>query len=101
MAKSLGIFVCSDLHLEKILALCEAAARKQVAVTIFLTHRGALLIRDPRFATLEGLASIAVCNVSFEGHGLKGQVSGLGNDAYATQARHAEMIQDCERYVVF
>ncbi len=43
MAKSLGVFVSSDQHLDKIIKLCKAAKKKDVDVTIFLTHLGTLL----------------------------------------------------------
>ena len=35
MRKSLGIFVSSDNHLNKIIKLCKAARKRDVKVTIF------------------------------------------------------------------
>jgi len=35
MSKSLGIFVSSDQHFDKIIKLCKAAKKKDVDVTIF------------------------------------------------------------------
>ena len=35
MAKSLGVFVSSDQHLDKIIKLCKAAKDKDIDVTIF------------------------------------------------------------------
>ncbi|MBW1921703.1 MAG: peroxiredoxin [Deltaproteobacteria bacterium] len=101
MAKTLGVFVSSDKHLDKIIALCKAAKKKGVEVTIFFSHLGTLLTQDPRFAELEGLAKMSLCNVGFESHGLKPPVPGIGEKDYGTQARHAEMIETCERYVAF
>jgi len=101
MGKSLGIFVSSDRHLDKIIALCKAAKRKDVEVSIFFTHLGTLLTQDPRFSELQGLAKMSLCNVGFESHGLKKPVPGLTDKDYATQARHGEMIEECDRYVVF
>jgi hypothetical protein len=37
MGKKLGLYVSSNEHMEKILELCQAAKRKDVEVTIFLT----------------------------------------------------------------
>lgn len=99
--KTLGIFVSSDRHLDKIIGLCQAAKKKEIEVIIFFTHRGTLLTQDPRFAELEGLAGMAVCRVGFEGHGLKPPVAGIGERGYASQARHGEMVDVCDRYVVF
>jgi hypothetical protein len=101
MSKSLGVFVTSNDHLDKIIELCKAAKNKDVAVTIFFSHLGTLLTQDPRFKELEGLATMSLCNVCFEGNGLKPPVPGIGEKDYATQARHGELIEDCDRYVVF
>jgi len=101
MAKSLGIFVTSDKHLDKIIKLCLAAKTKDIEVTIFFSHLGTLLTQDPRFGELEGLAKMSICNVGFESHGLKPPVPGIGEKDYASQARHGEMIEDCDRYVAF
>ena len=101
MSRSLGVFVSSDKHLDKLIRLCEAAKKKDVQVTIFFTHLGTLLTQDPRFGELDGLAKMSVCNVAFESHGLKPPVKGINDKDYATQARHGEMIEECDRYVVF
>jgi len=101
MARRLGIFVSSDKHLDKIIALCRSARKKDVEVTIFFTHTGALLTQDPRFEALDGLARMSLCNVSFESHGLKPPVPGIGEKDYATQARHGDLIEACDRYLVF
>lgn len=101
MAKKLGICVSSDEHLDKLIKLTRAANKKGVEVTIFLSHLGALLTQDPCFGELDGLAKVSLCNVSFEGHGLTPPVKGIGEKDYGTQARHGELIEDCDRYLVF
>ncbi|WP_028321837.1 DsrE family protein [Desulfatiglans anilini] len=101
MGKHLGVFVTSDQHLDKLIDLCLAARRKDVEVSIFFTHTGTLLTQDPRFSELEGLAKMALCNVGFESHHLKPPVPGIDEKDYATQARHGELIEDCDRYIVF
>lgn len=102
MARSLGVFVSSDKHLDKIIKLCRAVGEKDdVELTIFFSHFGTLLTQDPRFAELEGMGKLSLCNVGFESHGLKPPVPGIGEKDYATQARNGEMIEDCDRYVVF
>ncbi len=101
MAKSLGIFVSSDKHLDKIISLCQAAKSKDIEVTIFFSHLGTLLTQDPRFGELEGLAKMSLCNVGFESHNLKPPVAGISEKDYATQARNGEMIEDCDRYLSF
>ena len=101
MSKSLGLFVSSDRHLDKIINLCRAAKKRDVEVTIFFSHIGTLLTQDPRFGELDGLAKMSLCNVGFESNGLKPPVPGIGEKDYATQARNGELIEECDRYVVF
>ncbi len=101
MAKSLGVFVSSDKHLEKVIGLCKAARKKGIETTLFFSHLGTLLTQDPRFKELNGLGKLSLCNVGFEGHGLKRPVPGVDEKDYATQARNGEMIEECDRYVVF
>jgi len=101
MGKKLGIFVSSDQHLDKLIDLCKAAKNKGIEVTIFFSHLGTLLTQDPRFKELDGLAHMSLCNVGFESHGLKPPVPGLGEKDYATQARHGELIEECDRYISF
>ncbi|MFC1821162.1 peroxiredoxin [Thermodesulfobacteriota bacterium] len=101
MAKSLGLFVSTQKHLDKIIKLCHAAKKKEVEVTIFFSHKATLLTQDPRFGELEGMAKLSLCNVGFESNGLKPPVVGVGEKDYATQARNGEMIEECDRYIVF
>ena len=101
MSKSLAIFATSNDHLDKIIKVCREAKRKGVEVTIFFSHLGTLLTQDPRFGRLEGLAKMFICNVGFEGHGLKPPVTGIGEKNFSTQSRHVEMIKKCDHYIVF
>jgi len=102
MARSLGVLVTSDNHLDSVIELCTAAKEKGIETTVFFTHQGTLLTQEPRFAELEGLGGhLSLCNVGFESHGLKPPVPGIGEKDYATQARNGEMIEECDRYVVF
>lgn len=96
----LGILVSTSSNMEHLLGLCRAARDKNVEVTVFLSHKGVLLTQDPRFAELLTLARrLALCNVGFEANGLKRPVAGLDDRDYATQARHVEMLEDCDRYL--
>ena len=100
MAGTLGIYVSSDKHLDKIIKLCDAAEKKQINVTIFFTHKGVLLTQSNRFARLKDMAEMALCKVSFETNGLKPPVTGISEKDYATQAVHGEIIEECDRYIV-
>jgi hypothetical protein len=67
---------------------------------VFFTGEGVLQIQDPRFAQLAGRARLALCEVSFRALNLEGEVPGLGFKDFATQARHARMLEDCPHYLV-
>lgn len=101
MADTLGILVTSDLHLDYVLKLTDAALKRKKKVEIFFTGKGASLTRHPDFEKLAEKARLSVCDRSFRALGLAGQVPGVGSGDFVTQARNAEMIEKCDRYVVF
>lgn len=101
MNKTLGIYVSSELHLEKVIKLCQAAQRKGVEVRVFFTHFGTRLCIDPQLAELQRCAQIALCKVGFESNELDPDQTNLQQQAFTSQAWHAEMIYECDRYVTF
>jgi predicted peroxiredoxin len=101
MGNKLCILVSSDRHLDYVIGLTAAAHEKGKEVEIFFTGNGVRLTQSPDFSKLVGKARLAVCDVSFRSHGLKGEVPGLGFKDFATQAKNAEMVEKCDRYVVF
>ena len=80
---------------------CQKCRLRGKEVEIFFTGQGVLLTQDPDWEQLVGKARLAVCDVSFRANGLAGDVPGLGFKDFATQARNADMIAECDRYVVF
>ena len=102
MSQLLGIVVATDKHLDHLINISRAAKDKGKEVLIFFTHKGVLLTQDPRFAELEPLAEMSLCNVSFEYFNLDKNVPipGIPESAYATQARHGDLIERCDRYLV-
>lgn len=101
MAEKLGILVSSNKHLNYVINLTRAAHEKGKEVRIFFTGKGVSLTKDPDFQKLIGKAKISLCDVSYRSLGLEGDVPGLGYKDFATQAKNAEMIKDCDGYVVF
>ncbi len=71
MAKTLGIFVSSDKHLDYVIGLTGAAHTKGIDVQIFFTGKGVLLTQSPELANLVGKARMALCEVSFRALGLE------------------------------
>ncbi len=101
MAQSLGICVATRNQWNHVVGLARAAKAAGKTVEIFFTGEGVLLTQDPRFAELLDSARVTVCEVSFIANGLKGkEVPGLKYKDFVTQARNAEMVEHCERYVV-
>ena len=101
MSELLGIMVGTDKHLDYVVNLTAAAHEKGKRIEIFFTGAGVRLTQDPNFSKLVGKAKLSVCDVSFRGFGLSGDVPGVGFKDFATQARNADMINKCDRYVVF
>jgi peroxiredoxin family protein len=100
MAEKLGIFVSSDQNLTHLIGISKAAKAAGKEVAVFLTNRGVLLTQDPDFPQMEGLAHVSLCNVNFEAFKLEKPVPVVDDKDYATQMRHAEMIAECDRYIV-
>lgn len=100
MKGPLGIMVATKDSLGHLLGLMAAAEEKGLEVVIFLSGDGVLLTQDPRFGELAGRARMALCEVSFRAHGLKGEVPGMGFKDFATQARHAMMLEDYPHYLM-
>jgi hypothetical protein len=99
MTGSLGIMVSTRDSLEHLLGVVAAAAKRGLKVEVFLSGEGVLLSQDPRFAQLAGRARLGLCEVSFRAQGLTGDVPGMGFKDFATQARHAAMVEDCPHYL--
>ncbi len=102
MAEKLGICVNSDSLLNHVIGLAKAGKAAGKEVEIFFTGAGVVLTQDSRFSELLGQGRIGVCEVSYIDRGLKGkEVPGLVDKDFVTQGRHAEMIEDSDRYVIF
>jgi hypothetical protein len=101
MAHELGICVATDSHLAHVIGLSTAARAAGKDVEIFFTGEGVHLTQDPRFSQLLGVARVKVCEVSYIANGYKGkELPGLKDKDFVTQARNAEMVEECQRYVV-
>lgn len=100
MKKTLGIMVNTDKYFDYLCKLARAAHKKDVDTQIFFTGPGVLLTKQPGFHQLVGLAKLSVCDVSFRSNGLSGEVPGVGFKDFVTQAVNAEMVANCDRYIV-
>ncbi|MEW5724205.1 MAG: peroxiredoxin [Thermodesulfobacteriota bacterium] len=102
MPEVLGILVCTDNHLDHLVGLTLAARARGRRVLVFLTGRGVLLTARPEFARLAGAAEMSLCKASLTKYGLDPArpIPGLPPENYLNQARHAELIERADRYLV-
>jgi sulfur relay (sulfurtransferase) complex TusBCD TusD component (DsrE family) len=110
MTGTLGICVATKSRMEHVVGLARAARAAGKEVRIFFTGEGVHLTNDPRFPELLDVAragsaqahgQVSVCEVSYMACGLTGKAtSGLRDKDFVTQGRNAEMVEECERYVV-
>ena len=101
MTGTLGILVTSDKHLDYVISLTETAFTKGKKIKIFFTGRAVKLIESKDFKRLKGRAGIAICDFSFRSLGLLKLKPYIEQNIFATQAKHAEIFKDCDRYLVF
>jgi sulfur relay (sulfurtransferase) complex TusBCD TusD component (DsrE family) len=107
---TLGICVSTRAAMDHVVGLARAARKAGKEVRIFFTGEGVQLTQDPRFGELLEIAKtgssrqhgqVGVCEVSYMANGLHGKaVPGLRDKDFVTQGRNAEMVEECERYVV-
>jgi predicted peroxiredoxin len=108
--QTLGICVATKASLAHVLGLARAARKAGKEVNVFFTGEGVLLTQDPSFNQLLDVAKtgsakqhghVTVCEVSYIANGLKGKpVPGLRDKDFVTQGKNAEMVEECQRYVV-
>ena len=110
MTDTLGICVATKGRMDHVLGLTKAARAAGKEVKIFFTGEGVHLTKDPRFPELIAVAKsgssahaqVTVCEVSYMAAGLTAgkATSGLSDKEFVTQGQNAEMVEDCQRYVV-
>jgi len=101
MAESLGICVSTRNNFDHVLGLAKAAQKAQKKVEIFFTGEGVLCTQNPMLADLIKIVHVTICEVSYFANGYKGvEIPGLGDKDFVTQARNAEMVEECDRYVI-
>jgi hypothetical protein len=101
LAEKLGICVATQNCFHHVRGLARAAKAAGKQVEIFLTGEGIELTQNSQFSELLETADVAVCEVSYIARGYKDQtVPGLVYKDFVTQARNAEMVEECERYII-
>jgi len=101
MAQTLGICVTSKNSFRHVIGIAEAAKNSGIKAEIFFTGEGVHQSQLSEFTSLFEFAEVAVCEVSYISYGYKGiGIPGLVDKDFVTQARNAEMVEECDRYIV-
>ena len=99
---TIGILVRDDKYFDYLKSFCSAAFDKGYKVQVFFSGKGVLLTQYSDFGTLINWVTPYVCEVSYRSHNLGGkELPGVGFKQFVTQARNAEMLDECDRYLVF
>lgn len=101
MPGTLGICVTRSDALPYLLGITRAALRAGKRVEIFVTGEGARFTQEPGFAELVATARVGICEVSYIAAGYQGvEIPGLRDRDFVTQARNAELVERCDRYLL-
>ncbi len=99
---AIGILVRDNRYLDYVLNFTSAAFDKGYQILIFFSGRGVLLTQEAKFENIINLSTPYICEVSYRAHGFEGrEIPGVVFKQFVTQARNAEMLEECERYLVF
>ena len=104
MAKSLGIFVTSDAHMDHIMGVTKAAKAKGSEVKVFFTWIGTKLAKHADFPALCEMADhVSICADSYskQGYSVEDIPEGITVKEMATQAQHGIIIEDFDCYLSF
>jgi hypothetical protein len=101
MPETLGICVATLNAFEHLMGITLAANRADKKVKIFLTGEAVHITQNERFPDLVQLAKVGVCEVSYLANGFKDkEIAGLTDKDFVTQAANAEMVEECDRYLI-
>ena len=101
MSGTLGICSTSSDNLPHLLGITRAAVRSDKQVEIFITGEAVLFTQEPNFTELVAIANIGICEQSYFAAGFQGrQIPGLSDKDFGTQARNAELVGKCDRYLL-
>ena len=101
MAETLGICVVTLKTFDHLIGITKAAKKADKKVKIFLTGEAVHITQNDRFSDLVQLAKVGVCEVSYLANGYKDkEFAGLTDKDFVTQAANAEMVEECDRYLI-
>jgi len=101
MVGKFGICVANPSRLHHVIGLAKAAKAFGKKVEIFFTGDGVQSTHDLLFSQLLDIGRVSICEVSYISRGYKKEkLPGLVDKDFVTQARNADMVEDCDRYII-
>lgn len=101
MKGTLGICVTNSTSLPHLLGITRAAVRAGIRAEVFVTGEAARFTQDSRFAEVVAAADVGICEASYIAAGYQGmEIPGLVDKDFVTQARNAELVERCDRYLL-
>ena len=101
MSATIGLFATTATSMPHVLGIGRAAQKRSCRVEIFLSGDAVHLTQDPSFPELLELGRVAVCEVSYLDRGYERlAIPGLVDRDFVTQGRNAELVGECDRYLV-
>ena len=101
MTETLGICVTTLKTFDHLMGITRAAKGADKNVKIFFTGEAVHITQNKRFPELVQLAKVGVCEVSYLANGYKDkELAGLTDKDFVTQAANAEMVEECDRYLI-
>ncbi len=101
MPETLGICVSTLKAFDHLIGITLAAKRANKEVEIFFTGEAVHITQHDRFIDLVQLSKVSVCEVSYLANGYKNkEFAGLTDKNFVTQAANAEMVEECDRYLI-
>ncbi len=103
----LGIFVTTPQHMRHVIGVTHAAKRAGKKVKVFFSYKSVHLTKHPDFVKLANLLDpedLAICAASYTCEGNDPQLDipkGLTAPQMRTQAYHVEILEECDKYLVF
>ncbi|THB78912.1 MAG: hypothetical protein D3926_11930 [Desulfobacteraceae bacterium] len=104
MQRTLGILVTSEKYIDYVMKLSEAAGEKGVATQIFFTGSSVSVMADSRFQQLCRRSTIHICEANYRSsEGLVMSFNDHGSEGHSltSHAKNAQMVKECDRYLVF
>ncbi|HEC24459.1 MAG TPA: hypothetical protein ENI54_00355 [bacterium] len=98
MDKTLAFIITKDKHINYIVGLVSAAAKKNYDIKIFIMDRGVFLTENDKFISIikkNNIGNVSVCEYSCNVNGVSSRTKEFN---YASQFENAKMINKLKKH---